>query len=102
MGEGLAVGALLLAQPRRRAAAWLAAMCVTPVIGALVTSAFSIPAAARPVLLALAGGVVAQAARASLRAACHDRSPSRFLISRPGAATTVAAAVTLLAVHAAG
>jgi zinc transporter ZupT len=101
VGEGLAVGALLRTQPRRRATAWLAAMCVSPVIGALITSAHPVPAAAGPLLLALAGGVLAQAARVSLRAACHGRSPGRFLISRPAAATTVAAAVTLLAVHAA-
>jgi zinc transporter ZupT len=101
LGEGLAVGALLRCQPRRRTVTWLAVMCISPVIGALVTSAFSMPAPAGPLLLALAGGVLAQAARVSLRAACHGRSPSRFLISRPAAATTVAAAITLLAVHAA-
>ena len=100
-GEGLAVGALLLAQPRR-AATWLAAMCVSPVAGVLVTSVFPWPAAAGPVLLALAGGVLAQAARVSLRAACHNLRPSRLVFSGPAAATTVAAAITVLAVHAAG
>jgi zinc transporter ZupT len=102
LGEGLAAGALLRGQPRRRVAAWLAAMCASPVIGVLVTSAFSMPAAASPLLLALAGGVLAQAARLSLQAACHGLSPGRFFLSRPAAATTAAAAVTLLAVHAAG
>lgn len=102
LGEGLAVGALLRGQQRRRAATWLAAMCVSPVIGMVVTSAYPVPAAAGPPLLALAGGVLAQAARVSLRAAWQGRSPGRFLISRPAAATTVAAALTLLAVHAAG
>ncbi len=102
LGEGLAVGVLLADQPRRRAATWLAAMCVSPVIGVLVTSVAPIPTAARPLLLALAGGVLAQAARVSLRAACQDRSPARFLISGPAAATTAAAAVTMLAVHAVG
>jgi hypothetical protein len=102
MGEGLAVGALLRGQPRRRTVTWLAAMCASPVVGALATSAFSMPAAADPLLLTLAGGVLAQAARVSLRAACYDLSPGRFLFSRPAAATTVAAALTLLAVHAAG
>lgn len=102
MGEGLAVGTLLRDQPRRRTVTWLAAMCASPVVGALVTRAFSMPTAAGPLLLALAGGVLAQAARVSLRAACYDLSPGRFLFSRPAAATTVAAAITLLAVHAAG
>jgi zinc transporter ZupT len=102
MGEGLAVGALLRGEPRRRAAAWLAAMCVSPIIGALVTRAFPMPAAAGPLLLAVAGGALAQAARVSLRAACHRLAPARFLVSGPAAATSVAAAITVLAVHAAG
>jgi zinc transporter ZupT len=102
LGEGMAMGALLRAQPLRRAATWLAAMCVSPVVGALVTSTHPIPGTAEPLLLAVAAGVLAQGARVSLRAARHGRSPRRFLISHPAAATTVAAAITLLAVHAAG
>lgn len=102
LGEGLAVGALLGGQPRRRVVIWLTAMCVSPVIGALVTSAYPVPAAAEPLLLALAGGVLAQAARVSLRAACQDLPLARFLVSRPAAASTVAAIVTVLAVHAVG
>jgi zinc transporter ZupT len=102
LGEGLAVGALLASQPRRRAAAWLATMCVSPVIGALVTSAYPLPAAAEPVLLALAGGVLAQAAWLSFRAACRDLPLARFIFSRPAAASTLAAAITVLAVHAVG
>ena len=101
-GEGLATGALLGGQPRRRVAGWLALMCLSPVIGAAVTDAFSIPAAAEPVLLALATGVLAQAARVSLRAAFRGLRPARLLLSRPAAATTMAAMVTALAVHAAG
>ncbi len=68
--EGLAIAALLGAQPRR-IALWLAATSVSPLIGAAVTGAFPVPAAAGPVLLALAAGVLAQAARVSLRAAFH-------------------------------
>jgi hypothetical protein len=102
LGEGLAVGALLRGQRRRRAAAWLAAMCVSPVIGGLVTNAHPMPVAARPLLLALAGGVLAQAARVSLRAAWQDISPGGFLLSSPAAATAAAAAITIAAVHAAG
>jgi hypothetical protein len=102
MGEGVAVGALLLAQPRRRAATWLAAMCVSPVAGVLVTNAFPLPTAAGPVLLALAGGVLAHAARVSLRAACRNLRPGGLVFSGPAAATTVAAAITVLAVHAVG
>jgi hypothetical protein len=102
LGEGLAVGALLRAYPRRHAAILLSVTCVSPVIGLLASSAFPMPAAATPLLLALAGGVLAQAGRVSLRAACHGRSPGRFLVFGPAAATTAAAAITVLAVHAAG
>jgi zinc transporter ZupT len=102
VGEGLAVGALLRGQPRRSAARWLAAMCASPVIGVVVTNAYPLPPAAGPLLLALAGGVLAQAARVSLRAARHGLAPARFLFSGPAAATTVAAAITMLAVRAAG
>lgn len=100
--EGLAVGALLRDQPRRRVVAWLTAMCVSPVIGVLIISAHPIPAAAQPLLLAAAGGVLAQAARVSLRAAYHGLPRNRILLSRPAAATIVAAAVTIVAVHVAG
>jgi zinc transporter ZupT len=101
-GEGLATGALLGGQPRRRAAGWLALMCLSPVIGAAAADSFPVPAAAEPVLLALATGVLAQAARVRLRAAFRGLRPARLLLSRPAATTTVAAIVTALAVHAAG
>ncbi len=102
LGEGLAVGALLRAHPGRHAVGWLTVMCLSPVIGMLVSSAFSMPTVATPLLLALAGGVLAQAARVSLRAACHGRSPRRLLASGPAAVTTAAAVITMLAVHVAG
>ena len=102
LGEGLAVGALLGGQPRRRVVIWLTAMCVSPVIGALVTSAYPVPAAGRPVLLGVAGGVLAQAARVSLRAACHELSLRRFLVSGVAAVGTAAAVITMLAVRAVG
>jgi len=101
-GEGLATGALLGGQPRRRVAGWLALMCLSPVIGVAATGAFAVPAAAEPVLLALATGVLAQAARVSLRAAFRGLRPARLLLSRPAATTTIAAMVTALAVHAVG
>jgi zinc transporter ZupT len=100
-GEGLAVGALLRAQPRR-VAGWLAAMCVSPVIGAAVTGAIPVPAAAGPVLLALAAGVIGQAARVSLHAAFHGPRARRLLLSPPAAATMMAALITAVAVHAVG
>ena len=68
LAEGLATGALLGAQPRQ-AAAWLAAMCLSPAAGAVIISARPLPAAAQPLLLALAAGVLVQAARISLGAA---------------------------------
>ena len=95
-------GAGLSGQPRRRVAGWLAAMSVTPIIGAAAAGAFAVPAAAGPVLLALAAGVLAQAARVSLRAAFHGPRPARRLLSRPAAATAMAAILTALAVHMAG
>lgn len=100
-GEGLAIGALLGAQPRR-AAGWLATMSVSPVVGAAAAGALPVPAAAEPVLLALAVGVLAQAARVSLRAAFLGLRTSRILLSQLAATTTMAAIVTALAVHAAG
>ena len=101
LGEGLAAGALLGAQPRR-VAPWLAAMCVSPVIGAVVTGTFAVPAAAEPVLLALAAGVITQAAWVSPRAAFHGLRTSRLLLSPTTAATMMSAIITALAVHTAG
>jgi zinc transporter ZupT len=101
-GEGLATGALLGGQPRRRVAGWLALMCLSPVIGAAAADSFPVPAAAEPMLLALATGVLAQAARVSLRAAFRGLRPARLLLSRPAATAAMAAIVTPLAVHAAG
>lgn len=101
LGEGLAAGALLGAQPRR-AAGWLAAMSLSPVIGAGVAGAFPIPAAAEPVLLALAAGVIAQAARVSLRAAFNSLHTSRSQSSQTAATVTMAAIITALAVHTVG
>jgi ZIP family zinc transporter len=101
-GEGLATGALLGGQARRRVAGWLALMCVSPVIGAAAAGAFPVPAAAEPLLLAVAAGVLAQAARVSLRAAFRGLGPARLLLSRAAATTAMAAVVTVLAVHAAG
>jgi len=100
-GEGLAIGALLGAPPRR-AAGWLAVMSVSPVVGAAAAGALPVPTAAEPVLLALAVGVLAQAARVSLRTAFLGRGTGRILLSQPAATTTMAAIVTALAVHAAG
>lgn len=100
-GEGLATGVLLSNQPRRLAYS-LAAVCVSPVIAAAATGAFSVPEAAEPVLLALAAGVISQAAWLSLRAAFHGLRTGRLLLSHPAAATTMAAVVTALAVHTVG
>ena len=101
-GEGLATGALLGGQPRRRVAGWLALMCLSPVIGAAAADAFPVPMAAEPLLLAVAAGVLAQAARVSLRAAFRGLRPARLFLSLPAATTTMAAILTALAVHAVG
>ena len=97
-GEGLATGALLGGQPRRRVAGWLALMCLSPVTGAALADALPVPEAAEPVLLAMAAGILAQAARVSLRAAFRGLRPARLLLSRPAATTTMAAILTVLAV----
>jgi zinc transporter ZupT len=99
--EGLAAGALLGAQ-RRRVAGWLAAMSVGPIFGAVAASAFPVPQATEPVLLALAAGVIAQAARVSLRAAFHGLCTSRFEFSRAAATVAIAAVITALAVNTTG
>jgi len=101
-GEGLAAGALLGGQPRRRVAGWLVAISVSPLLGAVAARAFSVPAAAEPVLLALAAGILAQATRISLRAAFRGLRPAGLLLSRPAAATMTAAILTTVAVHLAG
>ncbi len=98
MAEGLAVGALLGGQSRRRVAGWLAAMCLSPLAGAVAASASPLPAAAGPVLMAFAAGVLAQAARISLGAASRGPAGRRLA---PGAAGAflAAAAVTVMAVR---
>ena len=85
-----------------RFAAWLTAMCVSPVVGVLFISACPVPAAAQPLLLSAAGGVLARAAPVSMRAAYHGLPRGRLLLSGPAAATTVAAAITLVAGHVVG
>jgi len=99
--EGLAAGALLGAQPRR-VAGWLAAMSVSPIFGAVAASAFPVPQATEPVLLALAAGVIAQAAWVSLRAAFRGLSTSRREFSPVAATVAIAAVITALAVNTAG
>lgn len=101
-GEGLATGALLGEQPRRRVAGWLALMCLSPVIGAAAADALPIPVAAEPVLLAVAVGVLAQATRVSLRAAFGGLRPTRLLFSTSAVVSAMAAIATVLAVYGAG
>ncbi|WP_406011625.1 hypothetical protein OG440_39605 (plasmid) [Streptomyces sp. NBC_00637] len=95
LAEGLAVGALLHAQPRRHLIVWLSAMCLGPVAGAAAVGL--LPAAAETALVALAAGVLAQAAWVSLKAAVHLSPGGRRLGRRPAAVGLAAAAVTALA-----
>jgi hypothetical protein len=76
-------------------------MSLSPVAGAAV-GAFPFPITAGPLLLAMAAGVLAQAARVSLRAAFHGLRTSRLGIIRPAATAAMASILTALAVHAAG
>ncbi len=101
-GEGLATGALLGAQPRRRVAAWLTLMCVSPVVGAGAADAFAVPEGAEPLVLAMAAGILVQAAWMSQRAAFSGLRHSRLLLVPPTATTAVAAVITMLAVRGVG
>lgn len=100
-GEGMAVGALLAGRSRRRLAVWLAVMGAGTVVGAMTAGTCPLPEAAGPLLAAVAAGVVAQAARVSLRVAFQHLRP-RILVSSAAAATVMAATVTAVAVHLAG
>jgi hypothetical protein len=53
-------------------------------------------------MLAVAAGVLGQAARVSLSGAFRQARPVRLAMASPAAATLVAAASTALAVHLAG
>jgi hypothetical protein len=101
LAEGVAAWALLTGQTTRRVAGWLAAMCLGPAAGAAAASVWVLPAAARPVLLAAAAGVLAQAARISLDAVSHAPA-GRRLAPRTAAAVLAAAAVTAVAAHIVG
>jgi hypothetical protein len=95
LAEGLAAGTLLSASSRRARVAYLTVMCAAPATGAALTAAWHAPAGMQPVLPAIAAGVLGQAARISLKAA-------RPATTAPVAAGAIAAAVTALAVYAAG
>lgn len=99
-GEGMAVGALF--RGRRRLALWLTLMCTGPVLGALAVTAMPSLAVAEPFLLALAAGVLAQAARISLRAAFPRRLSGWRLTPAPALALVVAASITAVAVRLVG
>jgi hypothetical protein len=64
--------------------------------------AFPTPATAEPVLLALAAGVIAQAAWVSLRAAFPRGRVSQLPLTQAAAVTAMAAVITALAVRAIG
>jgi hypothetical protein len=83
-------------------AGWLAAMSVSPILGAVTASTFPVPEATEPVLLALAAGVIAQAAWVGLRAAFHGLRTSRLGLSQTVATVGTVAIITALAVNAAG
>jgi ZIP family zinc transporter len=101
LAEGVAAGTLLAGQSRRRVTGMLAVMCLSPAVGAIVAGSYPLPAAATPVLLALAAGVLAQAAWLSL--ATITRQPSGWRLAPHTAAVMLAAAVvTALAVRAVG
>ena len=101
LAEGVAAGTLLAGQSRRRVVGMLAVMCLSPAAGAIVAGSYRLSAAATPVLLALAAGVLAQAAWLSL--ATITRRPAGWRLAPHTAAVMLAAAVvTALAVRAVG
>jgi len=102
LAEGLAAGTLLGRASRRGRALWLTAMCASPIVGAAITEIWPFPARVEPVLLAVAAGVLGQAARVSLAAAFRHVRLARIAVSSPAAAALIAAVVTTLAVHGAG
>jgi len=105
LAEGLAAGTLLRrgeGGTGRRVGWWLAAMCVSPIAGAAAAEIRPVPAGAEPLLLAVAAGVLGQAARVSLAAALRHVRLARITAWSPAAAALIAAAVTALAVRGAG
>jgi ZIP family zinc transporter len=100
--EGLATGTLLRSAKRRQRALWLTAMCASPLAGAALAGFWPFPEDARPVLLAIAAGVLAQAARVSLAAAFREPRLIRLAFAPPAVATLIAAAITTFAVRAVG
>ncbi|MFC9281163.1 hypothetical protein [Streptomyces collinus] len=103
-GEGLALAALLGAQPGRRVAPWIALACLSPLAGVFVTSAVPLPDGLLPWLLATVAGVLAQAAWTALNLAHRQPPAGRRLHTAPvtAAMTLAAAATTLTLVIAAG
>jgi hypothetical protein len=76
-------------------------MCLSPAAGAIAAGSYRLPAAATPVLLALAAGILAQAAWLGL--AAITRQPSGWRLAPHTAAVVLAAAaVTAMAVRAVG
>lgn len=101
LAEGVAAGTLLAGQSRRRVSGMLAVMCLSPAAGAIIAGSYRLPTGATPILLALAAGVLAQAAWLSL--ATITRQPSGWRLAPHTAAVMfAAAAVTALAVRAVG
>jgi ZIP family zinc transporter len=101
LAEGVAAGTLLAGQSRRRVRGMLAVMCLSPAAGAIAAGSYRLPAAATPVLLALAAGILAQAAWLGL--AAITRQPSGWRLAPHTAAVVLAAAaVTAMAVRAVG
>ncbi|WP_327432898.1 hypothetical protein [Streptomyces sp. NBC_01236] len=100
LAEGLAVGALLHAEPRRRMALWSSVLCLGPAAGALAVGL--LPEHVEPLLVALAAGVLVQAAWVSLKAAAHLGPHGWRLGPRPAAAALCASALVVLAVLVAG
>jgi zinc transporter ZupT len=97
-GEGVAVGALL----RGRLVVWVTGMCVAPAVGVALAVAAPALGAAEPLMLAVAAGVLLEAARTSLDAAVRRPDGMLVILTKPSGAAAVSALVTLVAVQAVG
>ncbi|MFI7102606.1 hypothetical protein ACIBK8_24985 [Streptomyces sp. NPDC050161] len=101
VSEGLALTAVLDARGRRPLAPWLAAVCLSPLVGGWITLVVPVPEWVHVVLLAVVAGVLLRGAGTALALARRRRAggelagPPVLLALGSAAAVTVAAVLVL-------
>ncbi|MET7655907.1 hypothetical protein [Streptomyces sp. NPDC005486] len=101
VSEGLALTAVLDARGRRRLTPWLAAVCLSPLVGGWITLVAPVPEWVHVVLLAVVAGVLLRGAGTALalarrhRAAGEPTGPPVLLALGSAAVLTVAAVLVL-------